>query len=1554
MLNKLLLKLTLLLAITISASSVMAAELPVCSTTISIEGLPTSSTSVEANTPVSWDIKITGGLGFDATSYTIDWLSATKNGIISENWTKYAGHYAEMTITYTPNDTFEAGDTEDLSFEIVHGYGDCTSEVQRIRIHEKACNGPVEVLGQSWSSTPINVNWGGKWEFYVDIHTWDAASSPSYNIVKLNNLPNLGIFSYDSLELPPGGLGKRLKFSYQHAESSSGDDEIRFLIVDNAIVDSEDRQNCATSFEIPLNIKEKPADFYCSGLGATTSVVPALLDVGGTATITVQGTPGSKSSGNYTYKVVGTLENGTIPLSQQNETGAMTSSQEYTYTHTGGYGGDGDTLAVEIKDSEYPECKVTKNIDILVKNYCSGISVSAPEFVSLDRATEADLTLSVSGGTGTYRFQITSMPSNGTIIGDGVDSGWVTQDSYTFSYLHNGDSYLGDDLVVTVEDQTYGCKYTVTVPMRVVNPCEGFGIGDNTETVVVMNADGTASITVYAEVGNGSGTFIYSVGVSPEHGTIVGPTTSGTTSDTSFTFYYQHNMVNETPDTFTVVVQDAVYGDCSGQEVIYLEFIDHCEAFDASISPSSQTIDVGQSYTFTVTATGSSNQFQYTIIDTSPETINGVITTDISSGVISSGYTFGYTHDPNKPNSGAVIHVIAEDTVYDCQKTVKVTFKMKNHCASMSYAVNNDYYDVGRVDVQHGQILNIDVTVVGGSGDFTIDIPASKTYTWAWGDDSWTWTYHYYRGVLTEVGRTENDGSVIVHYEYDNSGYEDYPYVYFYPKITDNVYNKQNSSDGCESGTLRSMYRFAGSLGNDACTELYLTVDNYTTSGWNHINGGETAEFTAKLHAYDPARSYTFSHQMWGNKASEFIALGAGDEPNTMRYRYTANLVDASYDYLYVYINDADDELCPRKYTRVKFKVKDLSDTCQGSDVSADGEVIIDNTASESAAILNNLKFIAGCDKDQTTLGYKSADSADVNGQGANVINIKKYQVVNKYESPWNSSYDSLRVYYGLDETAGLVESRLLHRKDKTLHHFSDGKHLFDLDHLRAAANWMSGTSEGGAPNITARSEAVGELDVLEPGTYGTITMRQFLENIRDGKTMYGIVRVLVGLEKGTCGDDCESEAYNGLGLTADESTIYGFCGGDTTTGLCDCSPSSRPSLTPGNHFSKIKPGLELCNEDTDGDGIGDGDPIVLPDDAKIMVKGALIWDFVDYSEKDESDNYKTIPLNGLPFFPRELYFMVDVPIVINSTYEHDYCGGIDYVECGGNKLSSDFLNQIADISHITTKYKDANPYIYAKYIRDPHVGITFDQIPQVSRDYYKFITGDELTADVLASLHPADRYHLMMPNGYEEGWADAFKHLQITAAEWKALDFMVPENAPTNEPLSVDHLRLDTAQDVPVYLYSGGLIDMHSHVNISGLVYVPQAMEIEAETEDNIRQAVFGAIVLKDGYFIKAKNNSITIISNYSNTYRSIKTANKIIQRKSYVGSGIEGLDYETGEAVEDTEDDCLWCTNSSAPDGTGGEGMSASQKVNNNVNSAPPRRWQRIVPQNVEQDGM
>ncbi|RKZ56653.1 MAG: hypothetical protein DRQ44_16530, partial [Gammaproteobacteria bacterium] len=255
------------------------------------------------------------------------------------------------------------------------------------------------------------------------------------------------------------------------------------------------------------------------------------------------------------------------------------------------------------------------------------------------------------------------------------------------------------------------------------------------------------------------------------------------------------------------------------------------------------------------------------------------------------------------------------------------------------------------------------------------------------------------------------------------------------------------------------------------------------------------------------------------------------------------------------------------------------------------GEVIVDNTATSAViAIGANLGFY--CDG-------KSSTAID-DGYGGNAINISDFQVVQRSAT---AGSDDLQVFVGKSDN---TISEFQYGTDEQFDLFADGKHLFDLERLRTAADWIRA-------NVTPDSG-------IPVGSYGTISTSEFLGNIAAGRTMYGMVRVKIPLQAGESNND-----KNALGEDVTAGTLYGFCGNDDD--LCSCSP--------GESFDKLKEGGSYCGHN-------------FPADAKIKVKGGLFWDFVD------SETGEPLGLAELPFVPRELYFKVEMPVVVNGAHDLD------------------------------------------------------------------------------------------------------------------------------------------------------------------------------------------------------------------------------------------------------------------------------------------------------------
>jgi len=448
-------------------------------------------------------------------------------------------------------------------------------------------------------------------------------------------------------------------------------------------------------------------------------------------------------------------------------------------------------------------------------------------------------------------------------------------------------------------------------------------------------------------------------------------------------------------------------------------------------------------------------------------------------------------------------------------------------------------------------------------------------------------------------------------------------------------------------------------------------------------------------------------------------------------------------------------------------------------------------------ALQGNLSIKAGCGKGSTTIGRGV--------YGGNAINIVGFHTLLRDSS---TTPHALKLVVGLDPS---IVSDSNFGTGKQLNYFASGNHLFELNRLRSTADSLSADADGnGIPDHISPDPGV------PYGSYGTLTMKQFLQNVAAKRTVYGIVRVLVPLEKGN-----GSGSLNALGQRVPSGTLYGFCSSDA--GLCSCAP--------GSDFSKIKENTTICG-------------VSLPADTQIRVKGSLLWDFVD------NLTGQPIPLSELPFDPRQLYFKVEVPILVNWANDKDGDGALDNIYA----------------------IKAVSWGLSTGIITSPN--ISYADVPQESKDAYRYRTGRALTQAEFAALNDPTRYHLLMPSGYPDGWAEAFDRLNLTGTQWAALPpdscrtglghacpkFKTP---PVSGVLTADQVRDDRFEDIPSYLYSGGLIYMHDHVNVSGLVYVPQAMELEAKDSSlPTRQYISGSVLVRDGFYIEAKDNTVTVMS--------------------------------------------------------------------------------------------
>jgi len=544
--------------------------------------------------------------------------------------------------------------------------------------------------------------------------------------------------------------------------------------------------------------------------------------------------------------------------------------------------------------------------------------------------------------------------------------------------------------------------------------------------------------------------------------------------------------------------------------------------------------------------------------------------------------------------------------------------------------------------------------------------------------------------------------------------------------------------------------------------------------------------------------------------------------------------------------------------------------TTTGGVVSG-GAIIIDNTPNPGTpGIVTNMA---------TVVGGKNF------GLG-NSFNIAGIQVMQR-DTTTDTTKHILVDEIGVTNTKSTSYQNYGTKKQTT--YFANGQHLFDLDRMRKSANWMRVPSSVTVPDAATLNSAIGTNQITPiatppasctayatvtaapnspstpiglpvqschpAGTFGTITWAEFLDNIKNNRTMYGVVRILVPLQLGKA-----ASSNNALNATVGTANIYGFCAAAAGE-WCANSPTSS---------TDIKPGAAVAGNNSVA--------VIIPTTGQVKVRGTLMFDFVNGT----TDGVLGTPghpigLDHLPFNPRDIYFKVSVPINVNAANDKDGNGVLD---------NADYINGIT--KNITCPSYPCTTVIPADGTGNSPA-ILNTQVPQDSIDAFNQQYGtnylsntDSTFVTKFNSLNKPSQYHMLMASGYAQGWTDAFAELNITAQQWKNLGYLIPDDATLSSPLTITNIRNSLFEDIPVYLYTGGLVDMHHHMNVAGLIYVPQSAEIEAKMNDAAnptRMYMMGGLIVRDGFFLEGKLNGMILITSDPASYSSLRVLSSAIQ---------------------------------------------------------------------------
>jgi len=544
------------------------------------------------------------------------------------------------------------------------------------------------------------------------------------------------------------------------------------------------------------------------------------------------------------------------------------------------------------------------------------------------------------------------------------------------------------------------------------------------------------------------------------------------------------------------------------------------------------------------------------------------------------------------------------------------------------------------------------------------------------------------------------------------------------------------------------------------------------------------------------------------------------------------------------------------------------------------GAVILDNTPNPGTpGIMSNMQTKVG--------GARYLNNT-------NHISYDGLQVMQR--QPDNDLWDEIGVTNTNSVSSGLYGTA------KQTKYFVNGQMVINLQRLRNAADWLRANVQPSSSHPA--------------GTYGTISWMEFIRNVVEDRPMYGIVRVLVPLKlksgirsDGTNDgshdlnhdgrDDNENDyELNALKVNKPSNQIYAFCTQSEHDNQIDHDHHEVDDANGHNieGYDYNAPPVNGCGnapiagiefEYPEPPKVYTANGYTFTNNSRIRVYGALFMDFVN-AEADAVNHVAGTPIlpDNLPFHPRDILIETAVPFLINPALDANADNIMDNLEY------IDGISRNISCTATPCTYKYPNPQSW-----------DFARVDQSMKDRFQFQTGVTLTQTVYDNLNTASKYHLLMPTGYEAGWSRAFAELGVNAAQWQSLGFGVPPEAvAANRILTNEDILSTSWEDIPAYISTGGLFSMRGHVNISGLLYIPQAIEMMQTYFNNARQYIMGGVIVRDGFYIEGIHNDptlrgISVITSDPNAFAQVKiNPGSIYTSMTFRGAATMSAIKETG----------------------------------------------------------
>ena len=402
----------------------------------------------------------------------------------------------------------------------------------------------------------------------------------------------------------------------------------------------------------------------------TASTTTPTVDQGQTATLT--GSASGGTGGPYTYQWIATVVNGTTTYTAAYANSYCANAQSTTCSFATSTSTSTGIYRFELTAYDGAKTGTSPSVAITVHT-ALGTPTISPSSATLDSGQTQTLTASASGGTTPYSYQWYTGSGCTTIISGATSSTYGASPTSTTTYS-----------VKVTDSASVPASTCSAVATLTVNPAL------NTPTISPSNPsiDNGQSITLTASVTGGTTPYSYQWYTGSGCTTIISGATSSTygASPTSTTTY----SVKVTDSATTPV------SSCSTSSTVTVNPV----LTTPSISPSSATLDSGQTQTLTASASGGTTPYSY-------QWYTGSGCTTIISGATSS--TYGAS-----PTSTTTYSVKVTDSantpVSQCSTTSTLT---------VNPALNTPTISPSNPSIALGQSVTLTASVSGGTTPYS-------------------------------------------------------------------------------------------------------------------------------------------------------------------------------------------------------------------------------------------------------------------------------------------------------------------------------------------------------------------------------------------------------------------------------------------------------------------------------------------------------------------------------------------------------------------------------------------------------------------------------------------------------------------------------------------------------------------------------------------------------------------------------------------------------------------------------------------------------------------